>query len=126
MDTLLGAPVLERDEAVAMEERFELLESLGKGGMGCVYKARDRLTGDIVALKTLLDRHAGDPTLAARLEREARFASRIRHANVAMVDGIVEAAVEMAARPERVRAWGERRSGALTVGHLDVLALPPR
>jgi len=43
-----------------------------------------------------------------------------------MVDGIVEAAEEMAARPERVRAWGERRSGALMVGHLDVLALPPR
>jgi hypothetical protein len=42
-----------------------------------------------------------------------------------MVDGIVEAAVEMSVRPERIRAWGGRRAGAMTVGHLDVLALPP-
>jgi len=42
-----------------------------------------------------------------------------------MVDGISEAAAEMAIQPARVHAWAERRSGGLTVGHLDILAIPP-
>lgn len=42
-----------------------------------------------------------------------------------MVAGIVEAASVTHEAPERVAAWGARRRGALTVGHLDLLALPP-
>jgi len=42
-----------------------------------------------------------------------------------MVDGIVEAAAHMSVKPDRIRAWGARRSGSMTVGHIDVLALPP-
>ncbi len=72
------------------DERYEILGPLGQGGMGCVYRARDRTTGEIVALKALLDCHAHNPTLVARFEREAEFASRIRHANVAIVHGLVE------------------------------------
>lgn len=73
--------------------------------------------------------------LGARLERAGwevawaradwRVPATDRAMVSAMVAGIVEAAAEMSARPERVRAWGERRAGALTVGHLDLLALPP-
>lgn len=80
----------EQKAGTGTEERYELLATLGRGGMGCVYKARDRATGEIVALKVLLDCHANNPVLAARFEREAQFASRIRHANVAIVHGVVE------------------------------------
>jgi predicted Ser/Thr protein kinase len=62
---------------------YDLLEPLGRGGMGVVFKARRRSDGHEVALK-LLPPHpvAG---AAARLRREAEAASRIRHPNVASV-----------------------------------------
>ncbi len=42
-----------------------------------------------------------------------------------MVAGIAEAAAEMCVQPARVHGWAARRRGAITVGHLDLLALPP-
>jgi tetratricopeptide (TPR) repeat protein len=55
-------------------ERFELEHLAGKGGMGAVYRARDRQTGGAVALKILLS--GGD---AARFEREARVLAGLEH-----------------------------------------------
>ncbi|MGH9889471.1 MAG: serine/threonine-protein kinase, partial [bacterium] len=67
---------------VARWDRYELLDLLGRGGMGAVYRARDRRLGRIVAIKLIL---GADPSLTMRLVREARAQARIEHPNVCRV-----------------------------------------
>ncbi|HMB53890.1 MAG TPA: protein kinase [Thermoanaerobaculia bacterium] len=62
--------------------RFEILSVIGAGGMGVVYKARDRELGDVVAVKMLRPDLAGDVTHVTRLRDELRLARRITHPNV--------------------------------------------
>jgi class 3 adenylate cyclase len=62
--------------------RFEILSVLGSGGMGVVYKARDRELDDLVALKMLKREVAGDAALVERLKSEIKLARRITHPNV--------------------------------------------
>jgi eukaryotic-like serine/threonine-protein kinase len=62
--------------------RFEILSVLGAGGMGVVYKARDRELDDLVALKMLKREVAGDQALVSRLKTELKLARRITHPNV--------------------------------------------
>jgi class 3 adenylate cyclase len=64
------------------DERYEILEQLGAGGMGVVYKARDRETGEIVALKLLKPEIAGDERALQRFKDELRLARKITHKNV--------------------------------------------
>ena len=70
-----------------MTERFTLLEKIGRGGMGVVWRARDEETGQIVALKLLHSAYADDPDYVARFERELELAKRIHSANVVGVLG---------------------------------------
>jgi zinc protease len=65
--------------------RYELLEEAGRGGMGVVYKARDRETGEIVALKILKPEIAADRAQAERFINEVRLSRRITHKNVCRV-----------------------------------------
>ena len=65
---------------------FELLDKIGEGGMGAVYKARQMSMDRIVALKLLPDRMAKDKEFTARFMREARVAAKLDHVN--MVRGI--------------------------------------
>jgi len=63
--------------------RYEVLGELGKGGMGMVYRARDRELGEEIALKVVRrDLVAHDPSLVERLKSEIRLARRISHPNV--------------------------------------------
>jgi serine/threonine-protein kinase len=62
--------------------RFEILSVLGAGGMGVVYKARDRELDDLVALKMLKRHVADDPDTLARLKSELKLARKITHPNV--------------------------------------------
>jgi serine/threonine-protein kinase len=62
--------------------RFEILSVLGAGGMGVVYKARDRELDEVVAVKMLRPDQAGDVANSARLRDELRLARRITHPNV--------------------------------------------
>jgi serine/threonine protein kinase len=70
-----------------MTERFTLISELGRGGMGVVWKARDRENGQIVALKLLRETYAEDPEYLARFERELELARRIDSAHVVKVLG---------------------------------------
>jgi serine/threonine-protein kinase len=62
--------------------RFEILAVLGAGGMGMVFKARDRELDDVVALKMLKSEVSGDRALVERLKSELKLARRITHPNV--------------------------------------------
>ena len=65
-----------------MGRRFEILSVLGAGGMGVVYKARDRELDDLVALKMLKRDLWGDPSQLDRLKSELKLARKITHPNV--------------------------------------------
>ena len=60
----------------ALRQRYDLLAELGRGGMGVVYKARDRETGDVVALKVLRPEIAARPELIERFKSELLLAAR--------------------------------------------------
>lgn len=63
--------------------RYESLGELGRGGMGIVYKARDRETGEVIAIKVLKGDIASDTQILDRFKNELRLARQITHRNVA-------------------------------------------
>jgi len=63
-------------------ERYQIIEELGKGGMGKVYKAQDTKIKEKVALKLLKPEIASDKKTLERFSNELRFARKIRHKNV--------------------------------------------
>jgi serine/threonine protein kinase len=65
-----------------IDERYEVLQLLGEGGMGCVYRVRHRVLGRLFALKALRPEYARDHALAERFVQEARAAASIAHPNV--------------------------------------------
>src|SRR4051794_1396980 len=61
---------------------YDLLEKIAEGGMGAIYRARHRETGEVVAVKIMPAHLASNPVLLKRFEQEFRAASRLNHPNV--------------------------------------------
>ena len=79
---------LSREGARPTIAGYELLDRVGQGGMGSVYRARQRVLNRIVALKVLAPALAADPAFIHRFRREARLAARLSHPNLVQVFNI--------------------------------------
>ena len=117
------APILAR----YVPTGYELIEPIGRGGMGVVFKARQRALGRLVALKQIRAGLDADPKELARFQTEAQAAARLAHPNIVRVfdvgqqDGLPYIAMELveggnlaerlASGPHaRTRRRGTRRS----------------
>ena len=100
----------------ALLERYEILSVLGRGGMGIVYRARDRASGEVVAVKVLLERRA---SAAERFAREAAVLSGLDHPGIVRygAHGVTDAG-----EPYLVMEWldGENLAGRFGRGTLTV------
>lgn len=69
-------------ESCILAGRYRLIEKLGEGGMGAVYRAQDQRLGRDVAIKVLPPTVARDPEAVARFKREAKALARVSHPNI--------------------------------------------
>jgi hypothetical protein len=84
-DEAAASPSLSPAALAALSVRYEILGEAGHGSMGNVYKARDRETGETVALKLLKPEIASDQAMMDRFKNELLFARKITHKNVCRV-----------------------------------------
>src|SRR6202042_595078 len=87
-ETIVSSPIasaLAPNVLAALGQRYEILGEAGHGSMGNVYKARDRETGETVALKLLKPEIASDQAMMDRFKNELLFARKITHKNVCRV-----------------------------------------
>jgi serine/threonine-protein kinase len=104
---------------------YRVIDWLGRGGMGEVYRAHDGSLGRDVALKILPSDVAGDSGRLARLRREARLLASLNHPNIGAIyhvvdeDGVLALVLELVEGP----TLAERlRGGALSIGEALALA----
>src|SRR5439155_16311528 len=79
------SPPPTREELAAAFPQLEILELIGQGGMGFVFKARQRKLERLVALKILPRSLAADPAFAERFTREGRVLARLNHPNIVTI-----------------------------------------
>jgi beta-lactam-binding protein with PASTA domain/predicted Ser/Thr protein kinase len=72
-------------DTAVFNDRYEIQQRLGRGGMADVYLARDRLLERRVAVKVLFPEFATDPSFVARFRREAQAAANLTHPNIVAV-----------------------------------------
>jgi tRNA A-37 threonylcarbamoyl transferase component Bud32 len=83
-----GPPGLAVEELAPLFPQLELLELIGQGGMGAVYKARQPSLDRLVAVKVLPPEAGRDPAFAERFGREARALARLSHPNIVAVHDV--------------------------------------
>ena len=69
---------------------YKIIEKIGQGGMGEVYRATDTTLGREVAIKVLPAQFTKDPQRLARFEREAKLLASLNHPNIAAIYGLGE------------------------------------
>lgn len=72
------------------DSRFSIIEEVNRGSMGIVYRAKDTVLEEIVALKILNDYMTTDPSAVERFKREARAAKRLSHPNIVRIHDMFE------------------------------------
>jgi eukaryotic-like serine/threonine-protein kinase len=124
--------LLHRDDVVP---GYEVLEWIGRGGMGVVFRARQKSLDRVVAIKTVPVTQMHDPTALARFEQEALAVARLRHPNIVtaydfgrhggrlyfvmeLIEGLdVERQVELAGPFHEAVAWRLMRQAAAGLSH---------
>ncbi len=86
-----GASAILLQIGTVLGSRYEILELLGEGGMGAVYKAADREVDRVVALKVIRPEMASNPEILARFKQELLLSSRVTHRNVIRIYDLGEA-----------------------------------
>src|SRR5438105_879951 len=74
---------------------YRIIDKLGEGGMGTVYRATDTKLNREVAIKILPDAFAADPDRMARFQREAQVLASLNHPNIAAIYGVEDCALVM-------------------------------
>jgi serine/threonine protein kinase len=116
----LQMPASELERGTTFAQRYEIIEELGKGGMGRVYKAYDKKINEVVALKLIRPEISTDENTIARFNNELRLARKISHRSVCRMYDLGEEGLSRFITMEYVP--GEdlkrfiKRSGGLTVG----------
>src|SRR5580658_8286449 len=84
-DALAAQPPLPPEQIAPHFPQLEILECLGRGGMGVVYQARQKTLNRLVALKLLAPERVNDPKFAERFTREAHALAALNHPNIVTV-----------------------------------------
>lgn len=75
----------DNNERIVLNERYVILNRIGRGGMADVFLARDQLLDRPVAIKVLFPEYATDPNFVERFRREAQAAANLNHPNIVSV-----------------------------------------
>ena len=122
----LQLPASELERGTTFAQRYEIIEELGKGGMGRVYKVFDKKIQEVVALKLIKPEISTDANTIARFNNELRLARKISHRHVCRMYDLGEEGQSRFITMEYVP--GEnlkrfiKRSGGLTVGKAVAIA----
>ena len=72
-------------DKIILDNRYEIIQQIGVGGMAKVYKAKDRLLDRFVAIKVLKEQYAEDDEFLKKFNNEAQSAAKLNHINIVNV-----------------------------------------